>query len=93
VQSVDAFWHIANFFAPALLVGYLAAAAAKLLWRRELASTSWLSLGTWASAAMAAVSMLGLVVFGHDGKMATYLAMVVACAVALWRAGFSRRGS
>ena len=37
-------------------------------------------------------SIAGLVVFEHDGKMATYAAMVVACAAALWWAGF-RRGA
>jgi hypothetical protein len=37
---------------------------------------------------MAAASALGLVAFEHDGKMATYAAMVVACALALWWRGF-----
>jgi hypothetical protein len=36
--------------------------------------------------------MLGLVIFEHDGKMATYSAMVVACAVTLWWVGFRNRG-
>jgi hypothetical protein len=87
----DAFWHIANFFLPALATGALAAGAAKLLWRRELAAVGWLRLAAWASAAMAGVAVLGLIVFEHDGKMATYAAMVVACALALWWAGFRRR--
>jgi len=88
LQASDAFWQIANFFAPAFVAGYIAAALAKLLWRRALAGAGWLRLGTWASAAMAAASALGLVAFEHDGKMATYAAMVVACALALWWRGF-----
>ncbi len=88
MNPVDAFWHIANFFAPALGVGYLAAGMTKLLWRHELAGVGWLRLGVWPSAAMAAVSLLGLVVFEHDGKMLTYGAMALACATALWWAGF-----
>jgi hypothetical protein len=88
LNPVDAFWHIANFLAPAFVVGYLAAGTAKLLWRHELAGVGWLRLGAWPSAAMAAVSLLGLVVFEHDGKMATYGAMVGACAAALWWVGF-----
>lgn len=88
MNPVDAFWHIVNFFAPAVVVGYLAAGASKLLWRHELAASGWLRLGGWASAAMAAVSVLGLVVFEHDGKIATYAAMIAACALALWWAGF-----
>ncbi len=91
MQPSDAFWHIANFFAPALVAGYLAAAMAKFLWRQALADVGWLRLGTLASAAMAAVSALGLVAFEHDGKMATYAAMVVACAFALWWWGFRGR--
>jgi len=35
---VDAFWHLSNLFLPALLLGALAAAMAKLVWRRELGS-------------------------------------------------------
>ena len=88
MNPVDAFWHIANFFAPALVVGYLAAGASKLLWRDALGAIGWLRLGAWPSAAMAGVSVLGLVVFEHDGKIVTYGAMVLACAMALWWAGF-----
>ena len=77
---------------PAVATGFIAAGATKLLWRRELAGISWGRLGGWASAAMAAVLMLGLVIFGHDGKMATYAAMVVACALVLWWVGFRHRG-
>ena len=86
-----ALWHIANFFAPALVAGLLAAGAAKLLWRRELAAVGWARLSAWAIAAMATMAVLGLLVFEHDGKMVTYAAMVVACALALWWAGFRRR--
>jgi hypothetical protein len=92
VQATDALWHIANFFAPALGVGLLAAAATKWLWRHELAGIAWLRLAAWASAAMSAVLLVGLVVFERDGKMITYAAMLVACAVALWWAGFRRAG-
>ena len=91
MNPVDAFWHFANFFAPAVVTGFLAAAGTKLLWRRELAGVGLARLGAWASGAMAAVLLGGLVVFGHDGKMATYTTMVVACAAALWWAGFRGR--
>ena len=92
MQPTDALWHIANFFAPSLGVGLIAASATKWLWRRELVGVSWLRLGLWASAAMAVVSIGGLVVFERDGKMITYGSMLVACAAALWWAGFRRRG-
>jgi Flp pilus assembly protein TadB len=85
---VDALWHLLNFFAPAVGVGLLASALAKLLWRRELKGTTWRRLSLWATACCAAALVAGLVVFGHDGKMATYAAMVTACALALWWVGF-----
>ena len=88
---LDGFWHLVNFFAPALFVGASAAAAAKLLWRRELAGVGWTRLAAWASGAGAAVLLGGLVGFGRDGRMATYGLMVAACALALWWAGFVRR--
>jgi hypothetical protein len=88
LQATDAFWHILNFFAPAVVVGGLAAVATRLLWRRELRRPNTLRLWAWASGAAAITSILGLVVFEHDGKMATYAAMVAACAAALWWAGF-----
>jgi hypothetical protein len=88
---LDAFWHVLNFFAPALGLAVLAASAAKLLWRRDLAGVSWLRLALWAALAGMAVLIGGLVVFGRDGKMATYAALVVATAAALWIAAFVRR--
>jgi hypothetical protein len=88
---LDAVWHALNFFAPALGVAMLASAAAKLLWRRELAAVAWRRLALWAALAGALVLVAGLLVFGRDGKVATYGALVVAAALALWWAGFLRR--
>jgi hypothetical protein len=85
---LDAVWHLLNFFAPALGVGLLAALAAKLLWRRELGAVRWQRLAGFAGAAGAVVSIGGLIVFGRDGRMATYAMLVVASAVALWWTGF-----
>jgi hypothetical protein len=91
LQAIDAFWHITNFFAPALVVGGCAAVLTRLVWRRELGSVSVWRLWAWASGACALVSLAGLIVFAHDGKMASYAAMVVACAAALWWAGLRGR--
>ena len=90
MQAIDAFWHITNFFAPALVVGGCAAALTRLVWRRQLGCSVW-RLWAWASGACAVVSIAGLFVFAHDGKMSTYAAMVVACAFALWWAGLRGR--
>ncbi len=85
---LDALMHLGNLFLPGVALGALAAALAKLLWRRELAPVSFRQLALPAALAGAAVTLGGLVVFGRDGKMATYAAMVLACAFTLWWRGF-----
>ncbi len=85
-----AFWHLAGFVAPAFGVATITAGLAKLVWRRELAAVRWWRLTVAASAAGTLVLVAGLVGFGHDGKMTTYAAMVVACAGVLWWIGFGR---
>jgi hypothetical protein len=88
---LDAFWHLLNLFVPAVATGLLAAAAAKLLWRRELGAVPWRRLAVPAALAGSAVTLAGLVVFGRDGRMATYAAMVLVTALTLWWRGFLRR--
>ena len=88
---LDALWHLLNFFAPAAGVALATTLLAKLLWRRELAGASWGRLLAWAVGAGALALLGGLVVFGRDGRMATYGALVAATALALWWAGFVRR--
>ncbi len=90
VGPIDAFWHLANLFLPSLMLGALSAALAKLLWRRELGRVRWAPLAGAAAAAAALVALAGLIVFGRDGRIATYAAMVLACALALWWRGFLR---
>jgi hypothetical protein len=87
----DALIHLANFFLPAIGVGGIAALLAKLLWHGQLKGVPVLRLAGWAALAGAAVLVAGLLVFGRDGKMATYGAMVVAAALALLWAGWGRR--
>ena len=85
---LDALMHLGNLFLPGLALGALAAALAKLLWRKELAPVSFKRLALPAALAAAAVTLAGLVVFGRDGKIATYAGMVLACALTLWWRGF-----
>ena len=88
---IDALWHLLNFFAPALGLGLLTSAMAKLLWRRSLKGASLKRLSLWATACSALALIAGLIVFGSDGKMLTYGAMVLVCALSLWWAGFGPR--
>lgn len=88
---LDALWHLLNFLFPALALGLSTATMAKGLWRGELKGVGWLGLAAWGSVASAAASVGGLVLLGRDGRIATYAAMVVACALAVWCAGWMRR--
>lgn len=90
VNAVDAFFHWANFFAPAVFVGVAVPLLARLVWRGELKVPSLRSAMGWASAASALALLGGLLVFGRDGKMATYGAMLLACALSLWYRGLRR---
>lgn len=87
---LDALWHLLNFIAPALGLGLLSATAAKLCWRYELAGVAWRRLVLWAASGAALALVGGLVVLGHDGRMLSYGAMVLAGALGLWWAGFGR---
>jgi hypothetical protein len=88
VGPLDALWHLLNFVTPAVGLGLLSAWGAKLLWRRELAAVRWQRLARDASLAGMVVSVAGLVAFRQDGRMLTYAAMVLACALMLWWRGF-----
>ena len=85
---LDALNHVVNFLLPALCVGALAAALAKLAWRRELRGVRWRALASWAAGAGVLASAAGLAIAGRDGAMATYTALVAAVALALWWRGF-----
>jgi len=87
LSAFDALNHLFNFVLPALVVGPLAAAAAKAVWRSELRAVRWRRLASWATAASALALLCGLIAFGRDGMMATYGAMVIAAALALYWAG------
>ena len=84
----DALNHGVNFLLPALCVGALAAALAKLAWWRELRAVRWRVLASWAVGAGVLASAAGLALTGRDGAMATYTALVAAVALALWWRGF-----
>ncbi len=84
--------HLLNFIAPAVVVGLLVAALAPRLTRKARSNHSWLAQSAINSVACALVLLGGLVIFGHDGKMATYAAMVLACASSQWFAAKAWRG-
>ena len=88
---LDATWHLLNLFGPALGLGLMAPLLAKVLWRRQLKSRPWVALAPRCVAAGMLVTLAGLLIFGQDGRMATYAALVVTCAATLWWTGLRGR--
>jgi hypothetical protein len=84
LDALGLFWHLANFAAPALGAGALGAGLCKLFWRRALARTPWFTLALQTSVAGLVVLVAGLVATGHDGRLATYAALVGVCALVPW---------
>ncbi|MGQ0708333.1 MAG: hypothetical protein ACT4NV_01135 [Rhodoferax sp.] len=76
--------HFLHFLLPAALVGSLVALCAPLLTGRKFVfydACTQAGINTLAGMAMLG---LGLWYFGSDGKLASYAALVVACASAQW---------
>jgi hypothetical protein len=70
------------------MTGVLSATLAKLFWRSDLRTVSWTRLCLVGAVAATIALFVGLVVTGHDGRMATYAGMVAVTAVSLWWFGF-----
>jgi hypothetical protein len=87
MTPLDFLWHLFDFCAPAFTVGVVSTFAAKILWRQSMSARRWWVLASWGVGTCAVVLLLGLMLFGRDGKMATYGAMLVACAFVLERLG------
>ena len=88
LNFVDAAWHILNFLAPAFATAVLSASLAKVFWQSELRGVRWTRLCAVAAVAASIALFAGLVVTGHDGRMATYAGMIAVTAVSLWWFGF-----
>jgi hypothetical protein len=80
MQFGDAFWHFANFVLPALVMAPGMVLAARLVYRN---TGSALSLSTQVAinfVVCLAVLLAGLAGTGHDGRLLTYAALVLASA-------------
>jgi hypothetical protein len=76
--------HVLNFIAPALGVAAWITLVYPLIWRHGRRWQGWKKQFVLNSLAGALMLLLGLLVFGQDGKMITYTAMVLACASSQW---------
>jgi hypothetical protein len=78
----DLLWHVAGFLAPALCVAAGLALMALALDRELPPLRRLLRRIAVNFAAGAAALLAGLLITGHDGRMLTYIALVLACATA-----------
>lgn len=84
MAPLDLLDQLLNLLAPALFVAVVTPLAARIIMRKGPAAIVW-----WAQIAInlvvgAAALVLGLWYFGHDGKMASYTALVLGCATSQW---------
>jgi hypothetical protein len=80
--------HLLNFVAPAAVLAILLAFSSRLF-GQFLGSKRPTALSIWAQVAIifivnVCILICSLVLFGNDGKMATYAAMVLGSALCQW---------
>jgi len=81
-------WHVAGLLAPALFVAAGLAALALPLEKTRPPARAMLRRVAVNFAVGAGVLLAGLALTGHDGRMATYAALALACAaVQAWQMG------
>ena len=78
--------HLLGFAAPAAVVALLVPLGARLAMPPVARRTSWRACAAINFIVGLAVLAGGLLVFGHDGKMATYAALVAVVATSQWLA-------
>ena len=78
------FNHALNFLAPALWLALLMPVASRIFFKKRAADPTIRGQTALLFVVGVLVLLMGLVVFGHDGKMLTYLALVLVGASAQW---------
>jgi hypothetical protein len=87
MSPLDALWHLLNFFAPPLGVAALLVGMAKgLVWRELLRPVGWRKLYLPSALLGCAGQVLGLLLLGHEGKLASYALWTgLLCLPLAWR--------
>lgn len=83
--------HLLNFLAPAVAVGILLALAGRFFGKKMPAAPGFIAQAAINCVAGALALGVGLVVFGRDGKVASYGLMLAAVATSQWLASRGRR--
>ena len=84
MNALDLLNHTLNFAAPAVAVGLVLALCGRWLFSKNARRRAlWVQVAVNAGVGVLAL-LLGLWVFGRDGKMATYCALLLCCASSQW---------
>lgn len=81
---LDSLNHLLNFASPALAMAIVMVVCGHLFFRKMALARGWLVPIAIHFVVGCAVLVAGLVVFGRDGKMATYAGLVLASAASQW---------
>ncbi len=81
---LDILNHLLNFVAPAAATALVLVLAGRLVGSRTPVALAWWARWTILFAVGVATLAAGLVVWGRDGKMASYGMLVLACATCQW---------
>ena len=84
---LDLLIHLLNFVAPALVLAPGVALLSHWFMGKRPPARAWYAQAAINFVATSLVLVAGLWFFGRDGKMATYAALVVACAASQWLGG------
>jgi hypothetical protein len=76
--------HLINFILPALAMGVMMPLASRMIWRQTAVKPSLQRQMFITTAVCMVVLIAGLVFFGRDGKMLTYVGLVLATAGCQW---------
>ena len=76
--------HVLNFLAPAGWMAVVMSLASRIFKQNRPMKPSLCATAAINFIVSVVALLLGLIVFGRDGKMASYSAMVVLCATSQW---------
>ncbi len=76
--------HLLNFVAPAAFVAFWMVLVVRLIWKKRQIPDAFIKQFAIIFVVNLGVLVIGLCYFERDGKMATYLAMVLASAAVQW---------